>query len=113
MPQTLAPEPTSKPLAERPASFLEPATPVAPKPEAKPAVAATAEPLTPQTTSYLGTYLTASLIALSGSLAWNGYLLWMLREARRRYRLVLERTGATEADLEDEEEEEEEEDDDK
>ncbi len=107
MPHTLPPEPTSKPLAERPASFLEPATPAAPKPETQPAPAATTQ--TPTPSSYLGTYLTASLVALSGSLAWNGYLLWMLREARRRYRLLLERTGATEADLEDEEEEEEEE----
>jgi hypothetical protein len=106
MPHTLAPEPTGKPLAERPASFLEPA---ASKPEAKPAPTATAEPLPAKATDYLGTYLTVSLVALSGSLAWNGYLLWMLREARRRYRLLLERTGATEADLEDEEEEEEEE----
>jgi hypothetical protein len=109
MPQTLSSEPPGKPLAERQASFLEATPPAPPKAEGKATTAVTVEPA-PPTSSHAWTYLTGSLVALSGSLAWNGYLLWMLREARRRYRKLLERTGTTEEEYQEEYEEEEAED---
>lgn len=102
MPQTLSAEP--KPLAERQASFVETSTAAPAKPEGKATTTVTVDPPAP-TSSYMGTYLMGSLVALSGSLAWNGYLLWMLREARRRYRTLLARTGGS---VEDEEEQDEE-----
>jgi hypothetical protein len=108
MPHTLAPDPSGKPLAEQAASYVQPVAPAAPKVETKPdATPAAAAP--PQSSGHLWTYLTGSLVALSGSLAWNGYLLWMLREARRRYRALLDRTGEVDEDEEEEQEEEEEE----
>ena len=96
MPRMLSPEPSGKPLAEQPASFVQPspATVLAtPKSDAKPAAIAAADDAQ---ASRLWSYLAGSLVALSGSLAWNGYLLWMLREARRRYRSMLDRGGEEE-----------------
>ena len=102
MPRTLLPEP-GKPLAEQPASFVQPSGATVfsnpAKSDAKPGAA----PATDDKVSRLWSYLTGSLVALCGSLAWNGYLLWMLREARRRYRAMLDR--GDEEDPEDDDEE--------
>lgn len=102
MPRTLSPEP-GKPLAEQPASFVQSsATAVLPNP-AKTDAKAAAAPATDDKANRLWSYLTGSLVALCGSLAWNGYLLWMLREARRRYRSMLDRDGEEASEDDDEE----------
>jgi hypothetical protein len=101
-PRALSPDPGVKPLAEQPASFTQPA-PTAGS-EAKPEAPAEPAPTTDaEKIRRLWMYLIASLVALAASLAWNAFLFWMLREARRRYRDLL--AGGGEESEEDEEEE--------
>ena len=88
-PRPLAPDPASKPLAERQAAFLQtpPAKaeqPVAPAPAAAAPPAEPAQPWLP---------LTAALFALFASLGGNIYLVWVAWDARSRYRALVGRTG--------------------
>ena len=62
-----------------------------------------------QSPTRLWTYLIVALVALAGSVSWNVYLLWLLKEARRRYRALLQRSGLTQDELEQDDEAEEEE----
>jgi hypothetical protein len=41
-------------------------------------------------------------VALACSVSWNVYLLVLLKEARRRYRSLLQRSGLSQDDLEEE-----------
>lgn len=102
MPRTLMPEPSGKPLAEQTASFVQPSAPSAPIAAAATGTAAPATAEAAPTSTRAWSYLAGSLVALSGSLAWNGYLLWMLREARRRYRQLLDHGNEEDVDFEDE-----------
>jgi len=93
MPRPLA-DPGGTPIAEKQAAFVE-------SKDGKPA-ATEAKPADDQTQPQASTLwygLIASLVALAGSVSWNVYLLWMLREARRRYRALLQRSGITEEEV--------------
>jgi len=98
MPRTLAPDPSVRPLAEQPAAFVQSSGEVTSGAGEKTAVEASPESSRPWW------YFAFALAALGGSMTWNAYLLALLREARRRYRGLLDRTGRDE-DEEPEEEE--------
>ena len=51
-----------------------------------------------------GTSFLVALVALACSVSWNVYLLVLLNEARRRYRNLLQRSGLTQDELDEEEE---------
>jgi len=94
----------AKPIGERQTAFFEPkSTPPATTPAAatttEAANADAAEPSPSGSSLWIG--LIASLVALAGSLTWNVYLLWMLREARRRYRALLRQSGISEDEVAD------------
>jgi hypothetical protein len=50
-----------------------------------------------------GMYLVIAMVALACSVSWNVYLLVLLKEARRRYRNLLQRSGLTQDELDEEE----------
>jgi len=85
-PRTVTHDPQVRPLTEQPAAYNQPQTEVTARP-VLPADAPTAEPA-PQRPWWA---LVASLVALSASVTWNAYLSWVLVEARRRYRTLLNR----------------------
>jgi hypothetical protein len=92
-PLLLPPEHTSRPIAERRTTFVQPEpvktreTP--PKPEAKPAAERPPTPAEPDEPPRSWTLLTLVLLALFASLGGNIYLGWIAWDAYKRYRALL------------------------
>ena len=61
-----------------------------------------ASPAVPEKHWPWGTSLVVALVALACSASWNVYLLVLLKEARRRYQNLLQRSGLTQDELDEE-----------
>lgn len=91
-PMSLLPESSSRPLAEQHAAYLQPTA--SPPPVSPSHSSSQPQSLQPQSQqapaeSQPGSWFypfVFAMVALAGSVSWNGFLVWSLGEARRRYR---------------------------
>jgi len=86
-PAPLLPDASGRPLVEQHAAYLQPTTASAP-PTSPPSLPKT-DTAPSHTESSSGSWFypfVFAMVALAGSLSWNGFLVWSLSEARRRYR---------------------------
>ena len=86
-PAPLLPDASGRPLAEQHAAYLQPtaASSSPTLPASAPQPAAQPSRTEPPAGSWFYPFVFA-VVALAGSLSWNGFLVWSLGEARRRYR---------------------------
>jgi hypothetical protein len=90
-PEIFSQEPAGKPLEAQPTGFtpaVAAPSPAQTQPQPSPATMA---PVTPKPWIPLA----LALVFLAASLTWNGYLAWLLYEARRRYRGLVDRPAGT------------------
>jgi len=90
-PQTLPPETTGSPIREKPADHTD-VTGAAPPAEASPSDKPATDQAPASSSTRPWTPLTLSLLALFASLGGNAYLFWVARDARNRYRVLVEQT---------------------
>ncbi len=88
-PRVFLHEPSSRPIPEQSAAFLQAGSSISGRSSADP-LSGTPE----QTHSKPWLPLVLSVVLLSASVTCNGYLVWLLYEGRRRYRALVDRRGA-------------------
>jgi hypothetical protein len=90
-PRVLPQEPAGKPLDAQPTVFTPPVASQLPAATEPPASSSAIPPASPKPWIPLA----LALVLLAASVTWNGYLVWLLYEARRRYRGLVDRPAGS------------------